>query len=81
MIRLIRIMGVMLIVAGALAILSWFIEPLREAWPFVYEWFVSLPIAIRVGLIIAAIGFLLLFGSVIWERIEDRKTEENLLDD
>ena len=81
MIRLIRILGVMLMVAGGIVILTWFIEPLREAMPLIRDWFVSLPIAIRVGLIIAAIGFTLLFSSVVWERLEDRKSEHDLLDE
>lgn len=78
MIRFLRILGVMLIVIGAIAILSWFIEPLREAWPFVWKWFQRLPIAIQVGLSIAVVGFLMLFSSVVWERMEDRKQEGDL---
>ena len=81
MIRFLRILGVMLIIAGAIVFLSWFIEPLRDVWPALYQWFLSLPIAIRFGLVIAAVGFLLLFCSIIWERIEDQKREGNLLDD
>ncbi len=81
MIRFLRILGVVLIGAGALTILSWFIEPLRKIWPLVFQWFSGLPLPIQTGLVIAAIGFLLLFSSVIWERIEDRKSEGNLLDE
>ncbi len=81
MIRLIRILGVVLMVAGAIAILTWLIEPLREIWPVAVDWFRGLPMAIQVGLVLAAIGFTLLLGSVIWERLEDRKSESDLLDD
>ena len=80
MIRLIRIFGILLIIAGAMVILTWLIEPLREAWPLFFDWFRSLPGAIQFGLVVAAIGFLILFSSIIWERVEDRKKEGNLLD-
>ena len=81
MIRIIRILGALLIVIGALVILSWLIEPLREFWPTLFEWFRSLPGAIQFGLVIASIGFLILFSSILWERLEDRKQEGSLLDD
>ena len=71
MIRLIRIFGFLLIVAGAISIITWFIEPLRAIWPFLEAWFLSLPIAVRLGLTMAAIGFTLLLASIIWERLED----------
>jgi len=74
--RLVRILGFLLIAAGAIVIAAWFIEPLREVWP----WFLELPLPIRIGLTIAAIGLLLLVGTVIWERIEDRDGDRKLLD-
>ncbi len=81
MIRIIRILGVLLVLLGGIVILSWMIKPLREIWPFLFDWFRSLPGAIQFGLVIAAIGFLILFSSIIWERLEDRKNEDGLLDD
>ena len=36
---------------------------------------------IQIGLAAAAVGFLLLFGSVIWERLEDREKEKGLIDE
>ena len=81
MIRMIRILGVLLMLVGGIVILSWMIEPLREVWPLLFDWFRSLPGAIQFGLVIAAIGFLILFSSIILERIEDRKKEGSLLDD
>lgn len=82
MIQFIRIMGGLLIVSGAIVILTWLIKPLREIWPHLINGFRSFPVAVQIGLIIAAIGFLLLFSSIIWERLEDRKREGNsLLDD
>ena len=81
MIRLLRIIGISLVAIGILVIVTWLIEPLRNIVPFVYDWFRTLPIAMQIGLSVAAIGFLLLFSSIVWERIEDRKQEENLLDD
>lgn len=81
MIPFVRILGGLLIVVGAIVILTWLIEPLRAVWPLAIDGFRSLPIAIQIGLIVAAIGFLLLFSSIIWERLEDRKQEGSLLDD
>lgn len=81
MIRIIRVVGVLLIVIGALVILGWLIEPIREFWPLLFDWFRSLPSMIQFGLVIAAVGFLILFSSIIWERMEDRKQEGSLLDD
>ena len=81
MIRFVRIIGFLLMVAGVLAILSYLIEPLRELWPHLIQWFTGLPIGIQIGLVIAAFGFLLLFGSVIWERLEDQRNEQDLLEE
>ena len=82
MIQFIRIFGGLLIVIGAIVILTWLIKPLREAWPFLIDAFRSLPAAIQIGLIVAAIGFLMLLSSIIWERLEDKKREgSSLLDD
>jgi type VI protein secretion system component VasK len=75
--RLIRTLGFMLIAVGAIVIAVWFIEPLREVWP----WYLELPLPIRIGLVIAGIGLLLLVGTVIWERIKDREGDRKLLDD
>lgn len=82
MIQFLRIVGGVLIVVGALVILTWLIKPLREAWPHLIDAFRSFPVAVQIGLIVAAIGFLLLFSSIIWERLEDRKREgSSLLDE
>jgi hypothetical protein len=77
MIRLIRIVGFLLIVSGALLVLTWLIEPLRFVWP----WLRNLPWPIKAGLAAAAAGLLVLFGSLIWERLEERKKDRSLLDD
>jgi len=77
MIRLIRIVGFLLIAAGAVITLTWLIEPLRAIWP----WLARLPVAIQIALGIAAVGFLLLLGSILWERWEDRDRDRGLLDD
>ena len=81
MIRLVRILGGILMALGVIVILSWLIEPLRKVWPFLFDSFRLLPGAIQFGLIVAAIGFLILISSIIWERLEDRKKEGSLLDD
>lgn len=77
MVRLIRITGYLLIVAGVIATLSWLIKPLRQVWPA----FRSLPIAIQMGLGAAAVGLVLLFASLIWERMEEREADQDLLRD
>lgn len=77
MIRLVRITGFLLIGTGALLVLSYLIEPLRELWTLVYE----LPLPIRIGLVMAAVGFLVLLGSLLWERYEDRENDRSLLDE
>ena len=81
MIRVFRIIGALLMIAGVLVILTWLIKPLRQIWPHLFDWFRSLPGAIQFGLVLAAVGFLILFSSLIVERIEDRKKEGSLLDD
>ena len=77
MIRLTRIVGFLLMGAGALLLLAWFIEPLRLVWP----WFRALPWPIQAGLAIAALGLLLLSGSIIWERLEDAENDKSLRED
>lgn len=81
MIRTVRIIGALLMVAGALVILTWLIKPLRKVWPYLFDWFRSMPGAIQFGVVLAAFGFLILFSSLIVERLEDRKKEGQLLDD
>ena len=81
MIRMVRILGVLLMTIGVIVILSWLIEPLRRIWPLIFDWFRSMPTPVQLGLVVAALGFLLLFSSLIWERIEDSKSEGSLLDD
>jgi len=76
-IRLVRILGVLLIGAGAVVLLTWLIEPLRYLWP----WLRSLPLALQVGLAAAAVGFILLLGSLIWERLEELEEDKELRKD
>jgi hypothetical protein len=77
MIRLIRIVGLLLMGAGTLLILVWFIKPLRFLWP----WFRELPWPIQAGVAIGAIGLLLLSGSIMWERLEDAEHDRSLRND
>jgi drug/metabolite transporter superfamily protein YnfA len=77
MIRLVRITGFLLIAAGTIVVLTWFIEPLRQIWP----WLLELPLPIRIGVVMAAFGILLLVGSLLWERWEDRENDRSLLKD
>ena len=75
MIRLLRVFGFLLIAAGTIFVLSWFIKPLRSLWP----WIRNLPWPIQVGLVCAAVGFLLLLGTLLWERLEERENDRSLL--
>lgn len=77
MIRLVRIVGYLSIVAGAIVLLTWLIEPLRSVWPFL----LALPLPVKIGLGAAGVGVVLILGSMIWERLERREEERSLLDD
>ncbi|HMA98217.1 MAG TPA: hypothetical protein VKO38_02045 [Wenzhouxiangella sp.] len=76
MIRLLRIVGFMLIGAGALLAASWFIEPLREIWPLLLD----LPLPIRIGLIVAGVGLLVVLATIVHDKrsADTRSLEENL---
>ncbi len=65
MIRVLRIIGFLLIVVGLLLAGSWFIEPLRHLWPLLLD----LPMPIRVGLVVAGIGLLVVFATVVNDRM------------
>ncbi len=77
MIRLVRILGILMIAAGAVVLLTYLIEPLREVWP----WLRQLPTPIQIGFALAGVGLLILLGSLIWERWEERENDRSLLDD
>ena len=76
MISLLRIVGFLLIAAGLLLSASWFIEPLRELWPLLLD----LPLPIRIGLIVAGIGLLVVFATVVHDSLtaDKRSLDENL---
>lgn len=65
MINLLRVVGFVMIAVGLLLAASWFIEPLRALWPLLLE----LPLPIRIGLAVSAIGLLVLFATVIYDRL------------
>ena len=72
-----RIFGFSLMALGALLIIVWFIEPLRAVWP----WLLTLPLPIRLGVILAAIGITVLMVSLIYERVREREQDKDLLDE
>ena len=57
--------------------LTWLIEPLRAVWPMLRQ----LPVPIQIGIALAAAGLLLLLGTLIWERIDERERDRELRDD
>lgn len=77
MIRLVRIWGFLLIAAGAVVLASYVILPLQALWLVLLQ----LPRPVQLGLAVAAVGGLLLVGSMIWERLEDLDKDRSLLDD
>ncbi len=77
MTRLLRITGFLLIGAGALVLLTWAIRPFRAIWP----WLIGLPLAVQIGMGVAALGLVAVMGSLIAERIEDREADRRLLED
>jgi hypothetical protein len=77
MTQLLRITGFLLIVAGAIVVLTWLIEPLRQIWP----WLLQLPIPIRIGFGLAGVGLVVILASLIWERWNEREEDRSLLDD
>ena len=76
MIKLLRIVGFLLIAAGLALAASWFIEPLRQVWPLLLD----LPLPIRIGLVVAGIGLLVVFATVVHDRLtaDQRSLHENL---
>lgn len=77
MVRLTRVLGILLVAAGALVLLTWAVRPLRFAWP----WIRGLPLPLRIGGGAAVAGLMVLLGSLIWERIRDREEDRTLRDE
>jgi len=77
MIRLVRVLGLLMMVSGGVILLTYLVTPLRALWP----WFRSLPLPIQLGLGAAALGLVLLFGTVLWERLEARAADRALRED
>ena len=77
MMELMRRFGIGLMVLGVVLVAAWAFEPIAMLWP----WVRGLPLPIRVGVIVAAIGIALLIGSLIQERLRDRERDKSLLED
>ena len=75
--RLLRQIGFGLIVLGVVSIFFWAIEPLQMIWP----WIRGLPLLIRIGVFAAVIGFAVLLGSLIAERIRESEADKSLRDE
>lgn len=77
MTRVLRITGFLLIGAGAVVLLFWAIRPLRAIWPAI----MALPLPVQIGIGAAALGVIVLMGSLIAERIGEREADRKLLED
>jgi hypothetical protein len=79
MTRVLRITGFLMMLAGGLLAASWFIDPLRELWPAL----LALPLPIRIGLGIAGLGLLIVFATVVHDRLtaDPRSLDERFGDD
>lgn len=77
MTRVMRITGFLLIGSGLLVLLVWAIRPLRFIWPAI----IALPLPIQIGIGAAALGVIVLMGSLIAERIGEREADRKLLED
>lgn len=77
MIRLIRVFGFLMMAAGAVILFSYLIPPIRALWPL----FLKLPLPIQIGVGAAAVGFLLLMATLLWERWEEREQDKELRED
>ena len=76
MIQLLRILGILLVLAGALVLVTWLIEPIRALWPLL----LTLPTPVLIGIVVAVVGILLVLASLIWERWQDREADAKLRD-
>ena len=77
MTRHLRTIGSVLVGIGVLIILSWLIEPLRQ----LVEWFWVLPIQLQIGGVVAGIGLIIMFTSLLGERWASRAEDASLKDD
>lgn len=75
--RWLWITGWIAIVLGALTLVGWAWEPLRQ----LARLLLALPLAVRAAAALGVLGFAFLLGSVIADRIEQRRNEGDLLDD
>lgn len=75
--QLLRNSGIGLIFLGIVLVLFWAIKPLRMIWP----WIRGFPLPIRIGVLAAAVGLAVLIGSLISERLRDRKADQQLRDE
>lgn len=76
MIKLLRIVGFLLIAVGLALAASWFIEPLRQLWPLLLD----LPLPIRIGLLVAGVGLLVVLATVVHDSLSaDRRSLDEQL--
>jgi len=72
-----RTLGSALILIGVLIALSYFIEPLKEA----FSWYWLLPVPLQIGFGIAGIGLTVVIISLLIERWSDRDADRALRED
>ena len=72
-----RTIGSVMVGIGILIILAWMIDPLRA----LLEWFWVLPVQLQIGGVVAGIGLVVLFISLLGERWASREEDAALKED
>ncbi len=72
-----RTLGAALILIGVVIAISFFFEPLKEA----FSWYWLLPVPLQIGFGIAGIGLAIVIISLLFERWSDREADRSLRDE
>lgn len=77
MTKQLRSLGGALAAFGVLSLIIYAIPPLRGVW----DWFLTLPGPVQLGVGTIVVGFLLVLVSLFVERLEDRDHDRRLQED
>lgn len=76
MVRGMRIVAVAMMLLGILLIISYIISPLRLLW----WWFRHMPFPLQIGFGVAGVGLVILFTTMLFERVANRSYDKELKD-